>query len=337
MCISWISIYFRRFILNKDNFFQNLLKGILAPAARLSVAQQVGTNKLFGNNQPVNDTLAQSILGNKVYQDVEQQPLKEGLFKSMLSAATTGAGFALPFSQYKAIPRLAGNVGLGALGGYSGSSSGNEAQSAIQGGVLGGVLGEVVPLVLNKGNSTLRELSNKYGFREGNLDRYRAYLKIGDKKLSGSQALTENLTVSQNEGPRNFSNLAQKVNLDDYSIKRLLIKNKLPDVVYRGVQEAGDNDGAAMFGRGLYTTPSRKIASQYGKVIRLGKEALPENPLQFSSPENFSQFEHEISKRLGVGKRDLYGIGGGVDDLIRALGYDGLTIGTGKERYIVKF
>ena len=111
---------------------------------------------------------------------------------------------------------------------------------------------------------------------------------------------------------------------------------KLPDVVYRGTSK-DSGSGFAMFGGGKYTAASKAEAAKYGTVQTLGKESLPSNPLQFKTTQDFSQWEYEMARKLGVNKNELYDTNKGAETLINAIGHDGVTIGTGKDLIAVKF
>lgn len=110
----------------------------------------------------------------------------------------------------------------------------------------------------------------------------------------------------------------------------------MPQEVYRGTSE-NTGSGFAMYGQGLYTAAKRSTAKQYGTVAKLGRESMPNNPLQFKSASDFSSWEYEMAKRYGVRKNTLYPKNSGPDNLVKALGYDGITIGTGKDMFMVKF
>lgn len=105
--------------------------------------------------------------------------------------------------------------------------------------------------------------------------------------------------------------------------------------VYRGISENG-NTGTALYGEGLYTTTNRKYANNFGNVVEIDKSQLPKNPLQFRTETDFSQWEKELSNSLGIRKNELYN-NDNVDKYVKALGYDGITVGTGKDMTIVTF
>lgn len=111
---------------------------------------------------------------------------------------------------------------------------------------------------------------------------------------------------------------------------------KMPTEVYRGVGKEGGT-GMSMFGSGLYTAAARKEAAKYGKVNKFGADSLPKNPLQFRNEMDFKQWEYEMARKMGISRKDLYAPNTGVESLVKPLGYDGITIGQGKEMIAVKY
>lgn len=111
---------------------------------------------------------------------------------------------------------------------------------------------------------------------------------------------------------------------------------KIATPLFRGEGEAGGT-GLAMFGAGLYSTPSKTEAKKYGKVRELGSEAMPSNPLQFVTSDDVRAWESEMARQLEVPRRKLYAKDTGLETLVMEQGYDGVTVGTGKEMYVVKF
>jgi len=106
--------------------------------------------------------------------------------------------------------------------------------------------------------------------------------------------------------------------------------------VWRG-ESADSGEGFAMYGQGLYSTTSKKEAMTYGDVREVKKWELPENPIQFKSKSDFSEFEYDLARELGVRKNELSKNVGEIDEYISQLGYDGITIGVGKDRIFVTF
>lgn len=108
---------------------------------------------------------------------------------------------------------------------------------------------------------------------------------------------------------------------------------KAPKTVFRGTsKETGNN--MASYGQGLYTTTNKKVAKEFGDVEEMGGYAIPENPIQFNSPFEFENWLGEIADKAGVSKANL---GAERHDIIKGLGYDGVSIGTGKDRIFVSY
>lgn len=131
--------------MNNDGFFSRLLKGAIAPAARLSLAQQKFSNKLFGGTGQVEDSLARNILGSQKYQAVQQNPFTEGLLKPLASGASYGVQAAI--APIKGAGLLAnagrlvkGGAVAGGLGGVGEALPGQELESAGKGATAGAVL-----------------------------------------------------------------------------------------------------------------------------------------------------------------------------------------------------
>lgn len=104
-------------------------------------------------------------------------------------------------------------------------------------------------------------------------------------------------------------------------------------VAYRGESNySGTN--MANYGRGIYSTTNRSYASKYGKVRRVEVEELPFRPLRFKSDMWFNEFGYELERKYGS---DWFKSNGYTEGVIRKMGFDGVTIGTGKEMIIVKY
>lgn len=106
--------------------------------------------------------------------------------------------------------------------------------------------------------------------------------------------------------------------------------------IYRGESE-NSGQGAAMFGSGLYTTTDKNLAKKYGKVREVSVNELPKNPIQFKTELDFKQFEYELSKELGIDKRDMVEYIGNIDEYLKKMGYDGMSVGAGKDAFFVTF
>lgn len=106
--------------------------------------------------------------------------------------------------------------------------------------------------------------------------------------------------------------------------------------VWRGESE-GSGEGFAMYGQGLYSTTSKKEASTYGDVREVKKWELPENPIQFRTKQDFSEFEYDLARELGIRKNEISKNVGEIEEYLSKLGFDGVSIGTGKDRTFVTF
>ena len=114
-------------------------------------------------------------------------------------------------------------------------------------------------------------------------------------------------------------------------IFRSLSRIKL--VAYRG-ESSHSGTNMANYGRGIYSTTNRSYASKYGKVRRVEVEELPFRPLRFKSDMWFNEFGYELERKYGS---DWFKSNGYTEGVIRKMGFDGVTIGTGKEMIIVKY
>jgi hypothetical protein len=104
-------------------------------------------------------------------------------------------------------------------------------------------------------------------------------------------------------------------------------------VAYRG-ESSRSGTNMANYGRGIYSTTNRSYASKYGKVRKVEVEELPFRPLRFKSDMWFNEFGYELERKYGS---DWFKSNGYTEGVIRKLGFDGVTIGTGKEMIIVKY
>lgn len=116
-----------------------------------------------------------------------------------------------------------------------------------------------------------------------------------------------------------------------------------PKRLYRGIAKGLQEDGAEglgsfMLGKGLYSSPSKKFAAQYGDTIEISpEEAFPRDPLVLnarpgaSAPEVFRDwlFRERGFKSL----RDFNAKYKDPGEYVRSLGYDGVFIGDEVVRY----
>ena len=124
-----------------------------------------------------------------------------------------------------------------------------------------------------------------------------------------------------------FSNQMIMNGLVFHSLSRIRL------VAYRG-ESSHSGTNMANYGRGIYSTTSRSYASKYGKVRRVEVEELPFRPLRFKSDIWFNEFGYELERKYGS---DWFKSNGYAEGVIRKMGFDGVTIGTGKEMIIVKY
>jgi len=131
---------------------------------------------------------------------------------------------------------------------------------------------------------------------------------------------------------KEFDNFSQGMKSTVVDIPYKLPKEK----VYRGESE-NSGYGLAMFGSGLYSTTSIGQAKKYGKIRNVEISELPINPIQFKAELDFSQFEYELAKELGIDKRDIFENLGNIDEYLTKMGYDGIAVGKGNSRMFVTF
>jgi len=107
---------------------------------------------------------------------------------------------------------------------------------------------------------------------------------------------------------------------------------KRKNVVYRGYGDIYklENGGMGKYGSGLYTTPSKKFAKQYG-TVRMLVNAKPLNPKVIRSTNEAEIFIYEkiYSKCIVNGKpssKEFYENGNTIASEMIAMGFDGLEI-----------
>lgn len=144
------------------------------------------------------------------------------------------------------------------------------------------------------------------------------------------------------ESKANSEKLANKDTLElPESIKQYVTKgqwSRSKILAYRGEQKTGNktNTGLAIYGQGRYTTTDKSYAKKFGTVRNAELEELPANPLRLKTTEGFQLMEQIVAEEHNVNYKDLYN-NMDVNDMIMKMGYDGLTIGTGKDMIIVKY
>lgn len=181
---------------------------------------------------------------------------------------------------------------------------------------------------------------------EGLLDRKKEYEKSQkrlEQKEETSKLEKENLSMERAKQLRN-----QEV----YTVPKGLLNEiidgrweKYFESFYQGegitnkLEDTGNkvNKGVAIFGRGIYSTPSREYAKKYGIVRKVDLTTeVPSVPLRFRNMEAFSQFEYKFCEENGISIRDIH-IVGEIDEIITKMGYDGVTIGEGRYMIVVKY
>ena len=164
-----------------------------------------------------------------------------------------------------------------------------------------------------------------------------------EQKKKERERLLEEHEKKDLESKRNAEILANKETLElPKSIQQYVVTrgnwNKSNISAYRGEQALKErtNTGIAMYGQGRYTTTDKSYAKKYGTVRDVEIDELPDNPLRLKTTSSFELLEQEVAKENNVNYRDLY-TKMDVSDLIKKMGYDGLTLGAGKDMIIVKY
>lgn len=161
------------------------------------------------------------------------------------------------------------------------------------------------------------------------------------------QSETKNALIAEQEkrdleSKTNSEKLANKDTLElPESIKQYVTKgqwSRSKILAYRGEQktESQTNTGLAIYGQGRYTTTDKSYAKKFGTVRNAELEELPVNPLRLKTTEGFQLMEQKVAEEHNVNYKDLYN-NMDVSDMIMKMGYDGLTIGTGKDMIVVKY
>lgn len=118
-------------------------------------------------------------------------------------------------------------------------------------------------------------------------------------------------------------------------------KRSLSGKVYRGESrkqvETSGNGGMAMYGQGLYSTTDKSYAKVFGEVRAVGDNELPNRPLSLKTYNSFNYLEQLIREQYNIKAEHLYDGDFGVRELVQKMGYDGVSIGTGKGRILVKY
>lgn len=166
--------------------------------------------------------------------------------------------------------------------------------------------------------------------KEKELERQEREKKIKENELKQLESIKNSEILANKETIKLPKSIEQYVNSKPFS--RANVK------AYRGEQVAGaqTNSGLAMYGQGRYTTTDRSYAKKYGTVREAELDEMPVVPLRLKSIDSFQLLEQAVARENGVEYRDLYRHMD-VSDMITKMGYDGLTMGSGKDMMIVKY
>lgn len=110
---------------------------------------------------------------------------------------------------------------------------------------------------------------------------------------------------------------------------REYLKWKRKNVTYRGMKEAGvENGGAALFGQGLYTAAlsNKQLSREYG-VVYFAVNARPKKPKKFRSVNECEIWlQDTLYKPYGYDQRKFTADGKNIKDEMLKLGFDGIEI-----------
>lgn len=139
--------------------------------------------------------------------------------------------------------------------------------------------------------------------------------------------------------------ITESKNISDEQIEQIMngryeqVGLKLPSkyTLWRGVGNSGK--GMASYGTGLYTTTSKKYASQFGKVVQMGSDALPDFPIRFATINDYELWLQNAYKVLGFdGPREFNETYNDIRHFVHGqLGFDGIQIGTGRDIMFVQY
>lgn len=170
-----------------------------------------------------------------------------------------------------------------------------------------------------------------------------------DKELEKRKKLNEESKAKDNqeqlESDKNAKNFAKldKISLpsvikSNYVVNRAYSPNL--DRTWRGekAQNANEstNTGTALYGQGRYTTTNHSYAKKFGIVRKVNRDELPSNPLRLKNQAAFQLLEQKLSEENNVKYGSLFKYTD-PSEVIKKMGYDGLTIGTSSDMIIVKY
>lgn len=166
--------------------------------------------------------------------------------------------------------------------------------------------------------------------KEKELERNEREKRIEERKLKDLESIKNSEILANKETIELPKSIEQYVSNKPWS--------RVNVDAYRGEQVTGSqtNTGLAMYGQGRYTTTDRSYAKKYGTVRKADLDELPVVPLRLKSIDSFQLLEQAVARENGIQYRDLYKHMD-VSDMITKMGYDGLTMGSGKDMIIVKY
>lgn len=282
------------------NFADEITSALAAPYVAYSTGMTI----------PEAYKAGQELSQNEINYDEVNRPytkLSSEVVGGLINPATyIGVGAAQKATT--ATQRMMKALQLGGIQGAAyGAGSGNGVYDRLQNAAIGGVVGGATSGVL-QGAGEIAKNPQVQKFAKDYIADESGALTIGGKPFDKS-TLDENITRFLDE------------------------KIKAPQKVYRGVSEESGNN-MAVFGQGLYSTPTKSMAGKYGKVSELNSDAIPNNPIKFKDAFQFQNFIGAIADKMGVKKNNM---GVEYQDIIKELGYDGVLIGQGKDSIVVKY
>jgi diguanylate cyclase (GGDEF)-like protein len=173
----------------------------------------------------------------------------------------------------------------------------------------------------------LDELLGRAGIDPADRDAAKAF-------LMGGQEFDQALEVGT------FTDEQRTRALDTSRFLDIGLKFPVKGKLYRGVSERSGSNSFT-YGRGLYTTADKKMAKEWGKVVEMSREDLPNNPVRFDSINRWNEWQQFIAYDL-LGMRRLSEFEqamGSPEKWIRQLdpSIDGVQVGSGKDAFFVKF
>lgn len=192
-------------------------------------------------------------------------------------------------------------------------------------------------------SAMVRKFANQNGYDSKEKSQYDDYVDYVLVKKKQDAHITEN--ISGDSRMLTEAQLLKSKNISDKQIEKIMngryekVGLKLPSkyTLWRGVGNSGK--GMASYGTGLYTTTSKKYASQFGKVVQMGSDALPDFPIRFDTINDYELWLQNAYKVLGFdGPREFNEAYNDIRHFVHGqLGFDGIQIGTGRDIMFVQY